>query len=205
MPERLQALASIGQVKLMRLYDEYFAKYGMNAGQFMASRGDMLDYVHARNFLNTVARLSRFNGFAVINENDPFSTEEIATDDGYMRGTISFGDNDKLSVMAAIVLNAKVLFYLSDEEGLMDYKSRRKINVIDDIKEARKFVKNEKSRGGTGGMDARLNSIEEALNAGITVVLLSGLQDQTVLRAISGEHIGTLFLPKNFKYTAQGD
>lgn len=200
-----QAFASMGQVKLIRLYDECFGRHGLHAAQFLASHYDMADTTHVQNFLNTIARLAKYNGLAVVNENDPFSTEEIQTENGGTRGTITFGDNDKLSIMVAKTLSASVLFYLSDEPGLMDYAAGNKVHVVDDLHDARKFVSDKKSKGGTGGMSARLNAIEEAIGSRIAVVMVRGMEDNVVLRVLEGEPLGTLFLPKNFIYRKGGE
>ena len=201
-----QALAAIGQPKLMELYSAYFARHGIKTGQFLASYDDLNDTGHKKNFMNTVKALYSLGGIPILNENDPFSTKELETTNGSGeikgRGSITFGDNDLLSVMASQTLEAQVLFLLSEEKGLMDYASKSKLDVVEDIRYAKQFVLDSKSKGGTGGMKSKLESIAQATDSGIFVVLLSGLGQNGILRVMHGEPLGTLFLPKNFKYTA---
>ena len=201
-----QALAAIGQPKLMELYSAYFARHGIKTGQFLASYYDMDDPAHKANFVITVNELrKKVNGIPILNENDPFSTKELELTNGNEKkayGSVSFGDNDLLSVMAAETLEAQVLFLLSQEPGLMDYGNGSKLDVVDNAEYARQFVLDDKSTGGTGGMRAKLSSIIRATDSNIFVVLLSGLDQNAISRVMQGEPLGTLFLPKNFKYTA---
>lgn len=201
-----QALAAIGQPKLMELYSKYFGRHGIKTGQFLASYDDLNDPEHKKNFMNTVKALYSLGGIPILNENDPFSTKELETVNGNGeakgRGSITFGDNDLLSVIASQTLEAQVLFLLSEEKGLMDYTSKSKLDVVDDIGYVKQFVLDSKSKGGTGGMKSKLESITRAADSGIFVVLLSGLEENGILRVMQGEPLGTLFLPKNFKYTA---
>ena len=198
-----QALAAIGQPKLMGLYSAYFEKHGIKAGQFLASYYDMDYPVHKANFVNTANELWKLNGIPILNENDPFSTKElenISGNGGKIFGSVSFGDNDLLSVMAAETLEAQVLFLLSKENGLMNYANRSKIHIVDNCEYARQFVLDGSSNGGTGGMKSKLESIIRATESGIFVVLLSGMEQNGISRIMQGEPLGTLFFPKNFKY-----
>ncbi len=199
-----QALAAIGQPKLMGLYSAYFARHGIKTGQFLASYYDMDDSAHKANFVNTANELWKLNGIPILNENDPFSTKELELTNGNGKkvyGSVSFGDNDLLSVMAAEALESKVLFLLSKENGLMDYNNGSKINIVDNCEDAKQFISGGSSKGGTGGMKSKLESIIRATDSGIFVVLLSGLEQNGIEKVMQGEPLGTLFLPKNFKYT----
>lgn len=199
-----QASAAIGQPKLIEIYNKYLAKYGLGA-QLLASYHDLSNSEHRKNFVSTVRVLYMLNAIPILNENDPFSTEELKTTNGNGDGSpvsISFGDNDLLSVMVAETLDSQVLFLLSelrDGSGLMDYDKRAKLDVIGDAQSAMQYVSDTKSQHGTGGMRSKLESIVRATDSGIFVVLLSGLEENGISRVMHGEPIGTLFLPKNFK------
>ena len=198
-----QALAAIGQPKLMEMYSAYFASHGIKTGQFLASYYDMDDTVHKANFVNTANELWKLNGIPILNENDPFSTKELELTNGNGKkgyGSVSFGDNDLLSVMEE-TLEAQVLFILSKEKGLMDYANGSKIHIVDNCEYAKQFVLEGSSKGGTGGMKSKLESIIRATDSEIFVVLLSGIEQNGIEKVMQGEPLGTLFLPKNFKYT----
>jgi len=57
----------------------------------------------------------------IINENDSVATEEIR-----------FGDNDQLSALVAILVDAQLLIILSDVDGLLD-KNKQIIRRVDKI------------------------------------------------------------------------
>ena len=87
-PDKLvkkQALAAIGQSRLMDHYDARFRKHGIKVAQVLLTR-DGLDhrqrYLNARNTLET---LLKWKVLPVVNENDTVAIEEL-----------KFGDNDQL-------------------------------------------------------------------------------------------------------------
>ena len=97
-----QALASIGQAKLIDLYSIFFKKYNLHVGQILLSAQDLsqrLTYLNAR---NTILTLLKIGAVPVVNENDTVAVEEI-----------KFGDNDTLSALVAGLVNADLLIILS--------------------------------------------------------------------------------------------
>ena len=67
-----------------------------------------------QNFHNTLARLLELGALPVINENDTISTEEFG-----------IGDNDTLSAIVAVTIQADLLILLSDIDGLFDGDPRK--------------------------------------------------------------------------------
>jgi len=80
-----QALASIGQPYLMRLFQDIFSEYGLLTSQCLLSYADFDNKKTQKNISNTITVLLDNGYIPIINENDTVSTEEI-----------KFGDNDKL-------------------------------------------------------------------------------------------------------------
>ena len=98
-----QALAAIGQVSLMAIYDKFFKEYGYNTSQVLLTKfvlDDDLRYNYARNAFETMIG---YRVVPVVNENDVISTYEI-----------EFGDNDTLSAYVAELVKADILVILSD-------------------------------------------------------------------------------------------
>jgi glutamate 5-kinase len=103
----LQALASIGQHRLMRVYDDAFADLGLLAGQVLLAPLDFglrQRYLHAR---TTLLRLLELGVVPVVNENDAIADDEIR-----------FGDNDRLAALVAHLVRADLLVLLTDTAGL---------------------------------------------------------------------------------------
>ena len=93
-----QALASIGQPHLIRIYQEIFREYGLLSSQCLLSYSDFEKQQSKTNIVNTINVLVQNNYIPIINENDTVATDEI-----------QFGDNDKLAALAASLLNADLL------------------------------------------------------------------------------------------------
>src|SRR4051812_31252810 len=106
LPEK-QACAAIGQIRLMHMYSESFAKRGKTVAQLLLSGEDFRDRTRFNNIRRTVGTLLEKGVIPIINENDTITTEEIKV-----------GDNDKLSADVAHFLEADLLVILSDEDGL---------------------------------------------------------------------------------------
>jgi glutamate 5-kinase len=102
-----QACAAIGQIRLMHMYSESFARRGKTVAQILLSGDDFRDRARFDNIRKTVGTLLGKKVIPIINENDTITTEEIKV-----------GDNDKLSADVAHFLEADLLVILSDEAGL---------------------------------------------------------------------------------------
>ncbi|MBQ0058953.1 MAG: glutamate 5-kinase, partial [Lachnospiraceae bacterium] len=104
-----QALAAIGQSKLIMVYQKLFAEYGQTAAQILITKNNMTDKVNRENAHNTFEELFILNAIPIVNENDTVTTDEI-----------EFGDNDTLSALVAALVGADLLVLLSDIDGLYD-------------------------------------------------------------------------------------
>ena len=91
---QLQAVAAIGQTKLIEAYDSTFQRHGEHAAQVLLTAEDLGDRGRYLNVRNTLLALLELNAIPIINENDTVAVEELMQ---------SFGDNDRL---AALVTNA---------------------------------------------------------------------------------------------------
>ena len=109
-----QALASVGQVVLMRMYMDAFARVGLTASQILLTHEDIKSRSRCINLLNTIDTLLVMDVVPIVNENDTLSFKEIM-----------FGDNDNLSALIAQITNADLLVLLSDVEGLFEKDPKR--------------------------------------------------------------------------------
>jgi len=186
LPE-LQAAAAVGQGKLIGAYDSCFARRGYHAAQILLTRPDFDDRSRYLNAANTMRSLLSMDCVPVVNENDTTSVEEIG-----------FGDNDMLSAMVTLMLQAQLLILLSVAPGLYrDAGSGGEIVAVveridDDI---RGLVSGGTSARGSGGMGAKLDAALMVTGAGEPVIMASGLAPKVLTRLMDGEPLGTLFLP----------
>lgn len=188
MPQ-LQASAAVGQGKLISIYDQFLSKLGRHAGQVLLTREDFENRRRYLNARNTIWALLERGSIPIINENDTISVEEI-----------TFGDNDILSAQVTHLVQAEVLVILSTVDGL--YKGKpcsggkpEVISRVGSVSEAMQMVFDETSKGGTGGMDSKLQAAAMATEFGEAVIIANGRESDVLLRLVGGEPLGTLFMP----------
>jgi len=192
-PQR-QAISAVGQAGLIMEYERAFEEFGRKVAQVLLT-GDGLHhrkrYLNARNTLHT---LLSWGVVPIINENDTVSIEEI-----------KFGDNDNLSAMIAILLNADLLVNLTDIGGLYDKDPRAHgdARLIPEVFSIQKSIE-QVAIGipgalGTGGMSAKIYAARKVTTVGIPMVITQGTQPDILIRLFQGEELGTFFVPKDHR------
>jgi glutamate 5-kinase len=197
-PEK-QALAAVGQIKLMALYEGFFSKFDKSVAQVLLTHEDLANRQRYINAKHTFQMLLESEIIPIVNENDTVAVEEM-----------KFGDNDHLSALVATLLEADLLVILSDVEGVYDKDPRTHehaelIPLISDAKSLRqRIVGTSLSAAGTGGISTKLSAAEEAAAAGIPTIIASGLEDG-VLGKVFGESaaVGTLILAEANRLTSR--
>ena len=102
-----QALAAIGQPKLIAKYTDAFKKHGISAGQILGSKINFTDPEGRANAKRALDSVRDLNAVPVINENDSVYTDEIR-----------YGDNDRLAAYTAIADGATTLILITDIDGV---------------------------------------------------------------------------------------
>jgi len=178
-----QALAALGQLRLVALWDSLFSNVNLNIAQVLLTRADIADetrYVNARATLSTLLS-DRYSAIPIVNENDTVSTDEIR-----------FGDNDKLSAITADLVDADYLFLCTDVDGLYTANpttdpTAKRLEVVSDITEVRAavHVASMGSDFGTGGMQTKLDAAELAHTAGVATFILNGSTPTNILKIVN--------------------
>ncbi|MEE8473239.1 MAG: glutamate 5-kinase [Dehalococcoidia bacterium] len=192
-----QVLASAGQSRLMNTYEELFAGHNVLVAQALLTRADLDNRSGYLNARNTLLALLELGVIPIINENDVVTIEEL---DGSC-----FGDNDNLSAMVANLVDADLLVMLTDTVGLCNVDPRRhpdaqlipRVERIDETVE--RLAKDTVGSQGSGGMTTKIEAAKLATASGVTVVVAHGQESGVLPRLVSGEAIGTLFLPSTDK------
>lgn len=192
-PEK-QASAAVGQGLLMHMYEKLFSEYGIVVAQVLLTREDIMDRKRFLNARNALSTLLQMEALPIINENDTIAVEEI-----------KFGDNDTLSALVASLIDAELLIILSDIDGLYTGdpskdKGATFIPLVRDINgDIERLAGGSGSGLGTGGMVTKIQSARIAMNSGFPMVIAHGTAEKVVNRIMSGEPVGTLFLPGDNK------
>jgi glutamate 5-kinase len=180
----LQAAAAVGQSVLMRHYEEAFGRSELAVAQVLLTHADLADRARANNARDALAALLDARVVPIINENDTVAVDEI-----------KFGDNDMLASMVTPLVGADLLILLSDVPGLLDAKGERVPLVRNVTREARPLATTGTSAAGTGGMMSKIEAARRAMLAGASVVVADARADGTIASILSGEDVGTLFVP----------
>jgi glutamate 5-kinase len=195
-PEK-QALAAVGQIRLMALYERHFSRFDKNVAQVLLTHEDLANRQRYINAKHTFQMLLESAIIPIVNENDTVAVEEM-----------KFGDNDHLSALVATLLEVDLLVILSDVEGIYDRDPRTHaaaflFPVIKKIKEVRGGIIDEsRSMFGTGGIASKIDAAEKASAAGIPTVITSGLRVGSLTSVFNEEEeIGTLILPEENRLT----
>ena len=186
----LQATAAVGQMGLVRAYEDEFKKHKLHAAQILLTHEDVSDrnrYLNARGTFNTLLELGVV---PVVNENDTVATDEIR-----------LGDNDTLGALTVNLIEGDLLVILTDQEGLYDSDPRinpeAKLISEADLSDTRLNGMAGDSKGelGRGGMRTKLSAASTAARSGAATVIAHGRKPDALLQIARGEMIGTLLKP----------
>ncbi|PYH76955.1 glutamate 5-kinase [Aspergillus uvarum CBS 121591] len=162
---RIQALAAVGQCRLMSLWDGLFAHLRLPVAQILLTRNDIADRTQYINAQNTFSQLFDMGVIPIVNENDTLAVSEI-----------KFGDNDTLSAITAAMVKANYLFLMTDVDCLYTANPRtnpdaRPIEVVTDISTLEADVSSAGSSLGTGGMSTKIVAAKLGTSAGVTTII----------------------------------
>lgn len=186
-----QAMAAVGQSRLMQLYSLLFAEHNIVVAQILLSRSDMDDRRRYLNARNTLDELLKRSCLPIINENDTVTIDEL-----------KFGDNDGLAALVAVKMQADALILLSDVDGLYDKNPKtdpaaRRLDRVEKI--TREIVDATSgdaiSTVGTGGMATKVHAAQLACQAGVATAIAAGKQPGILTNILTGAFPGTYFVP----------
>jgi len=186
----LQAAAAVGQMGLVRVFDDSFQRHGLHAAQVLLTHDDLSDRQRYLNARSTLLTLLGVGVVPVINENDTVATEEIR-----------FGDNDTLAALVANLVEAELLVILTDQQGLFTgdpglYPDATLISEIS-VNDGRldKMAGDSRSGLGRGGMSTKVRAARLASRSGAATVVAAGAVVDVIVAVIAGANLGTYFLP----------
>lgn len=193
----LQALAAVGQMGLVQLYESLFQKHRIHTAQVLLTHDDLAArdrYLNARSTLRTLLSLGVV---PVINENDTVATEEIR-----------FGDNDTLAALVANLVEAELLVILTDQAGLYDRDPRQHpdAKLVQEGEAGDPQLLAMAGGGGAlgrGGMRTKLLAADKAQRSGAMTIIAWGREANVLPRLLAGESIGTCLRPSQGRVAAR--
>jgi glutamate 5-kinase len=200
----LQAVAAVGQSRLIEAYNRALEVHGRHAAQILLTADDLNDRMRYLNVRNTLLALFQYGAVPVVNENDSVRVDELQR---------NVGDNDRLAAMVTNLLRAPLLVLLSDVEGLFDRHpsdpAAQVIPIVSHMDDAlREF--NRQGAGpaapnhlSKGGMASKLEAARLATSAGESVVIADGRRANVLVDILHGQSVGTLFLAQGPAVTSR--
>lgn len=182
-----QTAASVGQPILMNIYDKYFARHGISVGQILMTKYTTQRDDSLQNVINTMNTLFAHGAIPIINENDPIISDEI-----------KLGDNDMLAAHVANTMQADLLIFLTNCDGLYDRDPRIPgAKIIPEVTAVTDQIKacvsgpttNQRS---SGGMITKISAAVMAAKSAKTIIL-NGNNPSLILDVLKGANVGTYF------------
>jgi len=190
----LQAIAAVGQRRLMDAWAAAFSAHGLPVAQLLLTREDIDDRQRYLNVRNTISAIHELGAIPIINENDTISTDELIR--------ISFGDNDILASLVTQALRAELLVLLSVVDGILDAEGKP-VRLIQKPGDAQELVRAEKSALGKGGFNSKLQAARAVTESGEAMIVADGRTPDVLPRLLDGEELGTLFIPASRKLSSR--
>ena len=200
----LQAVAAVGQSRLIESYNRALEVHGRHAAQILLTADDLNDRMRYLNVRNTLLALFQYGALPVINENDTVRVDELQR---------NVGDNDRLAAMVTNLLRAPLLILLSDVDGLFDRHpsdpAALVIPVVTQIDAAMREFQRQAAVAGApnllsrGGMASKLEAARLAVYAGESVVIANGRRPDVLVEIATGATVGTLILAQGPAVTSR--
>ena len=191
--KRLQVASAVGQIELINQYEKIFKEKNLNIAQVLITKNLIDD---REQFVNTTQALNELLSqgiIPVINENDVVATEEL-----------KFGDNDRLSAIVSIIVNAVKLIIITNKEGLYNFnpdknKDAKKIDYIEyDSNQLNDLIPLSKAGDGMGGFSTKIMAAQISGFSGIPTHIISWSKSN-LSKAILNAKVGTYITASNKK------
>ena len=188
--EQRQLYSAVGQVRLMDLYYRLFRDYGLPVGQILTTKLNFESERERENQRACMEVMLAHGVVPIVNENDTVSITELM-----------FTDNDELSGLIAGMVQADCLVLLSNIPGIYDRHPEepgaqviRTVHSTDDLS---RFIREEKSAFGRGGMFSKYNTARRVAAGGIRVLIADGKRERILQDLLErpSETVFTEFLP----------
>jgi len=195
----LQAIAAVGQPRLIERMSALLGKHDVVAGQVLLTPYDFFhrsQYLHAR---VTLQHLLDLGVLPIVNENDTVADDEIR-----------YGDNDRLAALVSHMLGADVLLMLTDTAGVFTSDPRRdnEASLIEEIVEIdaalERAVGGAGTERGSGGMASKLAAAKIAAWSGVRAVIASATEPDVVRGALAARSgVGTVVQAREARLSAR--
>ena len=185
-----QLYSSIGQIKLINLYNQLFGAYGIVVGQVLTQKENFSSRTLYLNQRACMLTMLEIGVLPIVNENDTASLTELM-----------FTDNDELSGLIATMTDADMLVILSNVDGIYTGSPSEPGSVllreIEPGRDVSEYVVASKSGFGRGGMGTKCGIAMKVAAEGVGVIIARGDRPDVLVDVVENpqnvDH--TLFKP----------
>lgn len=162
-----QLYSSIGQIRLINLYNQLFGEYGIVVGQVLTQKDNFSSPTARDNQRNCILTMIGNDVIPIVNENDTASLTELM-----------FTDNDEMSGLLATMIDADLLILLSNVDGIYtgapDAPGSRLIPEVCPDDDVSGCISDTHSGYGRGGMESKCTIACQTARQGVSVVIARG-------------------------------
>ena len=186
-----QVLSSLGQIKLMTIYSEYFKEKNILVSQLLLTNDIFQDRKRFLNARATILELLKMDIIPIVNENDTVSIDEIM-----------FGDNDILASKVASMVDAEFLILLTDIDGLYNgnpkkNKNAKLISMISEKDFDSNILSDTDDNISAGGMTSKIYAALNVSKFGMPTIIANGMKKNIISNIFSYKDIGTMIVPSS--------
>ena len=180
-----QALAAIGQAKLMQHWQRFF---DVPCAQMLLTLSDLKNRQSFINAKNTLNQILEMGAIPIINENDSVAIDELKV-----------GDNDNLAAHVAALADADLLVICSDVEGLYNKNPSKHSDakllseVLEITPDIMAMAETTANPIATGGMLTKLHAASKAVERGINSLIINGKNSNNFKLLTQEQSVGTFF------------
>ena len=179
--EQRQLFSALGQVKLIGLYYDLFREFHIHIGQVLTMKENFQPGEQYENQRACMAVMLENGVLPIVNENDTVSVTELM-----------FTDNDELSGLIAQMMKADTLILLSNIDGIYtghpDDPQSKLISQVEADSDLSRYIKEEKSAFGRGGMHSKYITAQKVQHTGIRVIIANGERDNILIELAENKH-----------------
>ena len=186
----LNAISAVGQVELVRIFEDALSAHGLLSAQAMVTAADLDDPGRFLRLRHTVMTLLDYGAVPLLGEN------QVVCDQDFISSTSD--QNDVFAARITRLLEADLLVLLTSADGLYDSSPRRGgevVHVVEDIEELAARARANLRRRNAHPAAAKVLAAHRAASFGVPTVVASGVRAGVLRELLDDDQVGTLILP----------
>ena len=184
----LHAISAVGQVELVRAYEDALSAHGLLSAQAMVTAADLDDPGRFLRLRHTVMTLLDYGAVPLLGENQAVCDQDLCATD----------QNDVLAARVTRLVEADLLVLLTSADGLYDSSPRKGgevVHLVDDIEALAARARTNLRRRNTHPAAAKVLAAHRAASFGVPTVVASGVRAGVLRELLDDDQVGTLLMP----------